>query len=141
MFNYNAEGIDVESGFKVATEGEYNIVIRDTQEKTTKVKEDGTGGYPMVSVRCEIDDTGEALGVSFFHNVTFIPKGQKGAGMALFFLKAIGEPVEGNLEVDPQRWIGKRFKAKVNVGEYKGKRRNEIAYLIVNEESTDDIPF
>lgn len=143
MFNYNGTGVEMGAGYQTAPEGEYTLSIKNTVEKTTKIKEDGSGGYPMVSAMCEIDDPGDSFGIVVFHNVTFMPPDKKGASMALHFLKAIGEPFEGQINVEPQNWKAKKFRAKIKLSkDLQGRPRNEIAYVIIPEsESSDEIPF
>lgn len=62
-----------------------------------------------------------------FHTITFLSPDEngvapKGAGMAIHFLKCIGEPWQEaeNLEWDEGRWLGKRFIAEVDVDWMRG---------------------
>lgn len=135
-FPYNASGIDASGGFTPAPEGVYMLKIVDAAEKTSKK------GNPMVSVRCQIDDANEWLGTTVWHNVTFLPKDAKGAGMAVQFLAAIGEPHEGEFEVDAFNWKGKSFRAKLKIEkDLQGRNRNQIAYLVSDEAAADEVPF
>jgi hypothetical protein len=69
-------------------------------------------------------------------------KHSKGAGMAIQFLKFIGEPWEGKFDIDTDRWINKRFKAKVRIGkDMQGRPKNEIAWLIDPNASEEEVPF
>jgi hypothetical protein len=134
MFSYNAEGVEMGGKFAPAPVGVYTLKIIEATEKTTK------NGDPMISVKCEIDDTGSYLGTTVWNNVVFIPKGRKGAGIGLEFLKAIGQPFEGQLEIDANNWIGKSFRAKLGIEkDLKGNDRNKIAYLV--EDGADEVPF
>jgi len=63
------------------------------------------------------------------HWVTFLPKDQKGAGMALHFLKCIGEPYEDIIDVEPMNWERKTFMGKVEISEYQGKRNNKFSEI------------
>jgi len=140
-FSFNAKGIKMDEA-AVAPEGVYTLQIK----KASDFDKEGNpritkNGDPYVSVKCEIDDTGEWLGTTVFHNVTFLPKEKKGAGMALQFLKAIGEPYEGVFDVEPDNWIGKRFRAKLKVTkDLNGRPKNEIAYLIVDQINSETRP-
>lgn len=72
--------------------------------------------------------------------VTFLAPTQKGAGLAIHFLKCIGEPHEGKITIEPMSWERKTFKAKVIVSTFDGKRNNkfkEVAPL----DSDGGIPF
>lgn len=55
-----------------------------------------------------------------FHTVTFMLAGEPGAGIAIHFLKTIGEPwgEQEKLEIEPTRWIGKRFWAEIDSEDY-----------------------
>jgi hypothetical protein len=139
-FLYNSDGIEI-SRFQPAPEGIYNLVIRDTEEKITQ------HGDPMIAVECEIDDKNEWLGKRVWHNVTFLKpdkdgKPRKGAGMAIDFLKRIGEPWEGQFEVNPVNWVGKTFRAKLKIeNDLKSQPRNQIAWLIDDPVPQDGVPF
>lgn len=134
-FPYDASNINVDTSFPVAPEGIYSLVIKDTKEKTTK------NGDSMVAVRCEIEDANEWLGTIVWHNVTFLPPEKKGAGMAVNFLKNIGEPWEGKITVSPTRWVGKQFRCKLKVSkDLQGRPRNEIAFILDSQEN-DEVPF
>lgn len=146
--SYSSKGVDV-GGNVIAPAGTYTLNVKrvfDTDKngnpKVTK------NGDPMVSVLCEVDDVGEYLGATVFHNVTFMarnPDGtaKKGSGMAVHFLKSIGEPWEGDFEYDTDRWPGRAFRAKLKVTkDMNGIPRNEIAYLIDEDRpQEDEVPF
>ena len=138
-FKYSSKDINVDGGF-TAPAGNYSLVFKNVKEKMTK------NGDPMVSVFCEIDDN-SYLGVPVWHNVTFLGpdeegKPRRGAGMAIKFLKTIGEPWEGDFEVSPENCNGKKFQARLNVGKsFSGLNVNTIAYLHDGEESGEAAPF
>jgi len=142
-FTYNSKGINMDTNYLPAPEGIYTLQIVDAIEKVTKIKADGSGGDPMVSIKCEIADIGEWLGNTVWNNVTFMKdKTKRGAGMAIAFLKAIGEPWEGEIDVVPERWETKRFRAKLTVEkDLNGVNRNKVAYLVTDEPKEDDVPF
>ena len=123
-FKYESDTNDMRGGFSLVPVGIYTLIIVKVTEKTSK------NGDPLVNAECEIDDAGPYLGKKIWHNVTFIPKGGKGAGMAVHFLKSIGEPFEGEIDVNPSNWIGKRFLAKLKIEEDSmGNPRNSIAFV------------
>jgi hypothetical protein len=149
-FRYSVTKEDIANKPEPVPPGEYNLIIRETTLKTTKVKPDGNGGDPMVSAKCEIDDAGPHLGRKIWHNVIFWPekdkegKRPKARGLAVHFLKAIGEPYPengGEFDVDENNWIGRRFKAAVAQETYEGVTRNKIKFVITDESKGDDIPF
>jgi len=49
--------------------------------------------------------------------------------MALHFLKCIGEPHEGEIDIDPMDWERKTFMGKVVVSEYEGKKNNKLSEI------------
>lgn len=137
-FPYNAKGVKPSSrpDYQVAPEGDYTLVIKTASDEKDKLPRITKNGDPYVSVKCEIED-GEYKGTAVWHNVTFLDPQMKGAGMAIHWLKTIGEPWEGEFEVMPDQWVGRTFKAHLSVGmNNKGQAKNEISYLI-----DDDTPF
>lgn len=120
-------------------EGEYALQIETAKEGFSK------GTPPQPQVTCNLLITaGPHKGKSVrFHRVTFGSIGSASAGIALGFLSAIGQPHEGEFEVNAQRWIGKEFLGFVEIREYNGKRSNQIKWVKAsNEEAVDDgVPF
>lgn len=127
---YDATGVESMKGFDPFPPGEYDLVIKNTEEKTTEK------GFPMVNVTCEVA-AGEYEGRKLFHNVVFLPPKnddgtpRKGAGISLHFLHAIGEPYEGEFETDPVLWIGRKFTAQVMIEEYNGVKRNKVRFVTI----------
>lgn len=98
-------------------------------------------GDPMVKCRIEITN-GDHAGRGFWHWVTFIPAGRPGDGMAIKFLKSIGQPWEGEFEVKPEDWAGATFKAMVKVErDNQGKNRNALGWIADNDTVADEVPF
>ncbi len=85
--------------------------------------------YPKVDFLVEVVDQGEFKGERVFHTVTFMPKDKDGAGMAIHFLKSIGQPFEGKLDINTDDWIGKRFMGYAIVDEYNGKKKNKLGEI------------
>lgn len=153
---YDSTGVNMENNFTAAPEGVYNLVVVKANDMKNGMPWKTQKGDDYVSVECEIDDAGEWLGKKLWHGVTFIDpvdangkprvdaegKPRKGAGMALIFLKAIGEPYQGKFEIDTDNWAGKRFRAKLRVSkDMKGNPRNEIAYIITEDQKEEEAPF
>ncbi len=101
-FNYDDIGVERKSFGPSVPKGDYPAVVVSATPGLTK------NGDDKVSVNYEIID-GPYKGKTLKnHTVTFFKSRQaKGAGFALDFLKAIGEPWQGQFEVDEKRWIGK----------------------------------
>ena len=111
-----------------------NFKIITAEERTTK------NGEPMVAVKAEVIDNPEWNGKWVWHNVSFLPKDKKGAGMAQQFLKAIGEQYEGEVHVNTEDWPDSTFRAQVNITEFNGKQRNELNKIQAVPEKAD-LPF
>lgn len=103
-------------GFTLLPDGTYDLQITNTAQKVSKKND------PMVNIECEVINNEEFNGKKIFYNVTFIAKGKPGDGMSTHFLKTIGQPWEGTITVDPENWVGERFRAKIGVREYKSDK-------------------
>lgn len=128
-FNYDATGIDASGGFPIIEkEGWYPFRIADATPGESK-----SGNYQVTVDAVCLDPRWFEYRVR--HWVTFLPKltaegtPNRGAGMAIHFLKCIGEPWEGKLDVNPTSWEGKTFMGKVILSEYQGKRNNKFAEI------------
>lgn len=125
---YDGTGIEASSGFPlIEKEGWYPFRIVVATEGKSK-----DGDYQVVVDAVCLDPKWKDFGVR--HWVTFLPKGSPGAGMALHFLKCIGEPHEGVIDVEPLAWERKVFMGKVFVNEYTTKdgvkkRNNKFAEI------------
>ena len=109
--------------------------------------------YPKVDFLAEVIDDEEFKGERIFHTVTFMPKGKDGAGMAVHFLKTIGQPYEGEQPIDAQDWVGAKFQGYAITDEYKGKVKNKLGEIkayeateprnpdIVKAEKENEVPF
>ncbi len=139
---YNSTGVDLDGGkYTIAPEGIYDLIIKKVTDTKDGQPWKTKNGDDYVSVECEVD-SGDYMGAKVWHGVTFMDPSKKGAGMAVQFLKAIGEPWEGDFEIDTNNWEGRTFTAKLIVGKTnQGKDRNEIAYLITGEKVDDEVPF
>lgn len=123
-------------GFTLLPEGWYDLQITDTEERKTK------GGAPMVNVTCEVINNPEFNSKTVFYNVSFLPKDAKGAGMSSHFLKCINQPHEGEITVDPDAWIGEKFKARIGEREYENKDKKMVKTNDIKEVKADDqVPF
>lgn len=144
MFKYNGEGVNP-SGGRAIPPGDYILKIVDTEEGKSKVKDDGTGGDYQVVVNFQVAE-GDYKGRNIkFHRVTFLPRTHKAAGMAVHFLKVIGQPCEGEYEVNHIKWRGALLKAKVIEDEFNGYVNNKVAWVDEVESKKADelesVPF
>ncbi len=130
-FKFNATGIDPDSKGtnKVLPKRWYDLQIVEFVSKAgdTYPRDGKTqNGDPMVNILCEVINDDEFNGERVFHTVTFLPakkpdgKPTPGAGMSVHFLKSIGQPWEGDFDVDSSKWVGSIFKGYLITDEYKG---------------------
>lgn len=135
-FDYDGTGVEVKgfSGFEPLPENVYDFQIVNFKEQLTK------NGDQMVNVTLEVVESLQFNGRMVWHNVTFFPSNNKHAGIALHFLKCIGQPWEGKIAVNPENWIGKRIRAKVRPEKYIGKdgvEKQKTSVVFVESPSTD----
>jgi hypothetical protein len=128
---YDGTGVDASGGFPIIEkEGWYPFrIVSATQGKSKS-------GAFQVTVDCACLDP-RWRDYIVRHWVTFLPKEQKGAGMALHFLKCIGQPHEGVIDIEPMEWERKTFMGNVVISEYEGKKNNKLAAV---SPIKDDLP-
>lgn len=120
---YDGTGVDASGNFPIIEKaGWYPFRIVTAAEGQSK-----NGNYQVTVDAVCLDPRWQNYPVR--HWVTFLPKEQKGAGMALHFLKCIGEPYEGVIEIEPIAWERKTFMGKVEISEYQGKRNNKFSEI------------
>jgi len=137
-FDYDATGIQP-SDFSLIPKGWYLVRVDEVVNEGKSSK-----GNDMVTVHIAVSDGEYKERKIMFHNVVFLPKetnGKKtpGAGMAIHFLKCIGEPHENKLQVNTNNWIGKKFNALIDIKpDNKGVDRN---YLRITKPESDNPDF
>lgn len=135
---YDATGIDPDVKlFEPMPDGQYKLIITKAEETESK------NGNLMAKLECEVINNEEFNGRRVFHNVTFLAPTEKGAGMAIHFLKTIGQPWEGKIDIDINGWEGATFVAKLVKASYTNKFgklvwKNEIKGV---EKDPEAIPF
>ena len=141
--NYNSDGVNVDNFF-AGPDGEYVLTITDAVPGSTQ------NGDPKVTVDYIIaEGPSKGLPISFHTVVFFKDKLSKGAGIAIKFLKCIGEPWEGNFAWDERNWIGKKVKAMIMMeeaaqGKHKGKKFPRIQWVNPpdgGQIAAEDVPF
>ena len=141
MSPFKADFSDIDEGgsFPLIPEGWQSFQVTDTVEQVSKK------GFPLVQLDAECIGEPSYAGMSIRHWVTVLPKGSKGAGIAKHFLKTIGEPYEGVVEVDPLSWIGKKFRGLVEHQLWDGKKRAKLSQVEPLEGAgkvdEDSVPF
>lgn len=148
-FPYDTTGVPVDEkkSFekKLLPKGNYDLQIVEFVAKSGKSYPcEGTtkNGDPKVDLLVEVLNDGDFKGERLFHSVTFMAKDKPGAGMSVHFLKTIGQPWEGKVDVNPTQWIGAKFRGYVVEDEYQGKKGNKIKGVEPIPEAKDDsLPF
>lgn len=137
--SYDATGIDLKQNtFEPLPDGNYTLIITKAEETESKNKN------LMAKLECEVINNQEHNGRKVFHNVTFLDPGERGAGMAIHFLKTIGQPYEGKIDIDIPSWVGGQFKAKLKKASYVSPKTHQTVWKneIKAVESVDqEIPF
>lgn len=142
-FKASSEGISVNDEF-VIPDDEYVLEIVKVKEGLSK-----DGNFPQVVVNFKVAE-GPRKGFPVnFHYVTFKKAGDKGAGMAIKFLKTIGQPWEGEFEVDADKWVGKKLVGYLAAEEYQGKKNMKVKWVkpietgsqVTEDDAIEWVPF
>ena|ERR1041385_4688876 len=107
-YSYDSTGIDPDKkgGGKLVPEGWHLWRIKKAEPTKSK------SGNFMVKLECEIINNIDLMGKTLPHWVTFLPKDKQGAGIAIHFLKVIGQPWEGKFNVVVADWVGGEFRGR-----------------------------
>ncbi len=138
-FKHDSSGIESNSTVLLMPDGWYTMKIDEAEEMKSQ------NGNNMILVKCSPVNEAQYTEMSIWHYVVFLPKGQKGDGISVWFRKAIGIPVGGNDVVDADDWVGRKFKAYVSQDTYKGKTRNKIIKVdtleFIPQDEEAEVPF
>jgi hypothetical protein len=123
-YKINTTGVQSSDGsnFEPIPDGQYLVQIVDFKERQTK------NGDPMIAAQMEIVD-GDHQGRVIFDNI-IIPLGPESKawgimGRTKHFLHCIGEPHEGEIDIDPEAWIGRRVKIESHQETYFSTAKNK----------------
>ena len=150
-FYHDSTGI-IDMGGDLLPEGKwFPFQITEAVEKVSK------NGNNMLSLCCAVIDDPRWTKRIVYHNVVFLPAGERGDNMSVHFRKVIGRPYGGNDLIEGKNWIGCKFMGKVGIKTYNGKSNNEItavspyrqtpaadlvpATAATSSDPLDDIPF
>lgn len=142
-YEYDTTGADMSGqGDFVIPDGEYIMRI----EKVTEGRSKKENEYQVTCDLKVVEGDRKNFQVRF-HRVTFTdPKrSPKGAGMAIHFLKTIGQPWENKPNIDPSHWVGKVFMAWLEVSEYNNFKSMKIKWVKPVDkaiaEELEEVPF
>lgn len=127
-YRMNYSQVAETGNFEPLPDGVYSVEIEKYEETET------SKGKPMIKVRYRIVSEKHKNRKLFDQIVLFGPE-DKGAGMTKHFLHIIGEPHEGEFEVNPENWIGKKLMARIVIDTKYNNNK------VVGREVIDDIPF
>ena len=113
-FRYDTTGVKEAGGFSPAPKGTYILKIVKAEEGMSRKN------LPQVKVELEIAE-GSCRGKKVWHNVTFLPPDQPGAGFSKAWLKHIGQAFEGKVLVAPANWVNRKIEADLDIESYEGK--------------------
>ena len=101
------------------------------------------GGDPMPNICLRCIEDGEYEGRKVWDNIV-IPEPDSAAckiiGRTKRFLHAIGEPYQGDFDVDTEDWLNKTVEVRVGTDEYKGKKKNIVSRYLISEKQQDNSP-
>ena len=106
VYKMNYTGVNEAMSRDPLPDGSYNVKIEKIDEKIAK------SGRPLIKVRYKVI-SGPHAGRLIFDYVVLFAGGEPGAGMTMHFLKVIGQPHEGNFDVEPKNWIDKELSVSV----------------------------
>lgn len=147
MFTFDSTGIDPDvrgGGSKQLPKRWFDLEVIEFVSKDGKeypLYGKTKNGDPKVDCLVKVINDPEFSDERIFHTVSFLPKDNKGAGMAIHFLKTIGQPWEGKFSVVPKNWVGRQFKGYIVQDEYLGKTKNKIGEIKPISDVKEDIPF
>jgi len=133
---HNGKGIsDIPKSVEPIPEGKYHLRIISADSGT--IKTGSNYGCDKVTVSFSVIGGTYSGRTINYHNVSFLPAMRDGeyvpgSGMALNFLKCIGEPysTEGEYTWDERRWIGKICSAYVVIEpDGQGRKWNRIRFI------------
>ena len=128
-YRRNYKGVD-ESGFELLPTGNYSVEIAKVQEGKTK-----DGKKDLIKIRYRVILPADHKGRLIFDQITLLQGDEPGAGITKHFLHVIDEPYDGDFEIIPENWIGK----KLNVGVVVDEQYNNNK--IKTHDAFEDIPF
>lgn len=121
--NYDAKDAKPSSGGRAEPipAGAYRLKVVDFKEGKSK-----GGDYQVVVTFRVVGGTYNLRRIPFHYVTFFDDTDAPGAGIALGFLKAVGQPYEGKFTIDPAKWVGAEVVADVTEEDYKGELSNKV---------------
>lgn len=115
-FTINMNGVQEQGEFQPLPKGRYHVRIEKVETKKTQNND------PMVNVQYKVKD-GEFRDRILFENIVFQ---ENIMGRTKHFLHVIGQPYEGEIEVNTGSWLDQNLIVSVDIKEYEGRKSNEV---------------
>lgn len=122
-------------GYTILPNGTYMFEVSQTEDKLSSNKDE----MVKVTFNCIEENY---YGTPVWDNILFPRPGSKAEkiiGRTKRFLHCLGEPYQGDFEVDTDNWQGKTIEIQVKTSEYEDKNgnkkpKNDVMKYILNEE-------
>lgn len=134
-FRHNYDGTKESGDFIPAPKADYFLRIVEVKEGLTKNNDKNA------TVKLVITE-GKYTNTIVWHNVSFIQPGNPGAGISKHWLHSIGQPYEGDVDVEPQNWVGIVIFVALDIADYinkneETKQKNVIKKIISVQDGTN----
>jgi len=136
----NMKDVREQGTFELVGEGEHQAMIQEIRDQYSKENKD-----PMTSIKLRILG-GPSEGLWVWDNILIPNEGSpamKIMGRTKHFLHCIGEPHEGEIEWNSERWINKTVKIKVThepANSYHRFVKAIVTQYILGDEAQADSP-
>ena len=107
-YKANYDTVSESGNFEPLPEGNYTVKIEKIQETTTK-----KSGLPLIKIRYKVIDEGKFKNRILFDQITLFEGDAPGAGITKHFLHVIGQPYQGDFEIDPGAWVDAELQVKI----------------------------
>lgn len=137
----NYDNTPEQEDYQLLPDGQYMFEISEVQDKTPNGEDKvSSNGDPMPNICLRCIEEGEYENSKVWDNI-LIPDEDSPAykiiGRTKRFLHAIGEPYQGNFDVDTDDWINKTVEAKIGRGKGDYSNKNIVLRYILSEKQQD----
>ena len=127
----NYDEYQEQEDFQLLPDGTYMFEIYEVSDGYSS----NNDPMPNITLRCI--EEGEYEGNKVWDNI-LIPSPDSPAhkiiGRTKRFLHAIGEPYQGDFDVDTDNWLNKTVEAKIGQEEYNGRKKNVVSRYLLSDQ-------
>lgn len=127
----NYDDYEENTGGGIMPDGKYMFEIAEKEDSNSKA------GDVMINITLRCVE--EAYSGNFVWDRILLPlpnsPAHKVIGRSKRFLHCIGEPYQGNFDVDTDRWVGKLVEAEIGHEVYDSKSKNIVKRYILQEDT------